>query len=78
MPETRAGSARASRCYTRRMAESTNIAASAHGIAPETLARIKRELDSVPTRPGVYLWKNAAGEVIYVGKSKQLRARMRQ
>ncbi len=78
MPETRAGSARAPRCYTRRMAESTNIAASAHGIAPETLARIKRELDSVPTRPGVYLWKNAAGEVIYVGKAKQLRARMRQ
>ena len=30
------------------------------------------------TRPGVYLWKNAAGEVIYVGKAKQLRARMRQ
>ena len=40
--------------------------------------RIKRELESVPTLPGVYLWKNAAGEVIYVGKAKQLRARMRQ
>lgn len=50
--------------------------------APETqeqkLARIKRELAEVPTLPGVYLWKDANGEVIYVGKAKQLRARMRQ
>ncbi len=44
----------------------------------EKIARIKRELDSVPTLPGVYLWKDADGEVIYVGKAKQLRARMRQ
>ena len=43
-----------------------------------TLERIKRELESVPTLPGVYLWKDASGEVIYVGKAKQLRARMRQ
>ena len=40
--------------------------------------RIKRELDSVPALPGVYLWKDADGQVIYVGKAKQLRARMRQ
>ena len=44
----------------------------------QKLARIKRELEAVPTEPGVYLWKDAAGEVIYVGKAKQLRARMRQ
>ncbi|NHM14571.1 excinuclease ABC subunit UvrC [Xiamenia xianingshaonis] len=42
------------------------------------IARIKRELESVPTLPGVYLWKDASGAVIYVGKAKQLRARMRQ
>ncbi|WP_251179302.1 excinuclease ABC subunit UvrC [Adlercreutzia agrestimuris] len=42
------------------------------------LQRIKKELESVPTLPGVYLWKDAAGNVIYVGKAKQLRARMRQ
>ena len=42
------------------------------------IQRIKRELDSVPTLPGVYLWKDAEGMVIYVGKAKQLRARMRQ
>ncbi|ACV22096.1 Excinuclease ABC subunit C [Slackia heliotrinireducens] len=39
---------------------------------------IKHQLASVPTLPGVYLWKNKDGEVIYVGKAKQLRARMRQ
>lgn len=42
------------------------------------IERIKRELASVPTSPGVYLWKDASGQVIYVGKAKQLRARMRQ
>ena len=31
----------------------------------EKIARIKRELDSVPTLPGVYLWKDADGEVIF-------------
>ena len=50
--------------------------------APESLAakldRIKRELNAVPALPGVYLWKDAQGQVIYVGKAKQLRARMRQ
>lgn len=44
----------------------------------EKLDRIKRELAKVPTVPGVYLWKNKSGDVIYVGKAKQLRARMRQ
>ncbi|MGI6104972.1 MAG: excinuclease ABC subunit UvrC [Raoultibacter sp.] len=42
------------------------------------LDSIKKELASVPTSPGVYLWKNVEGEIIYVGKAKQLRARMRQ
>lgn len=32
----------------------------------------------VPTDPGCYLWKDASGEVIYVGKAKNLRARMKQ
>lgn len=51
-------------------------------LRPETLQekidRIKHELESVPASPGVYLWKDAEGQVIYVGKAKQLRARMRQ
>ncbi len=32
----------------------------------------------VPTEPGCYLWKDSSGEVIYVGKAKNLRARMKQ
>lgn len=45
---------------------------------PDKLDEIKTQLASVPTLPGVYLWKDAEGTVIYVGKAKQLRARMRQ
>lgn len=32
----------------------------------------------MPDDPGCYLWKDASGEVIYVGKAKNLRARLRQ
>lgn len=39
---------------------------------------IKSQLSEVPMLPGVYLWKNVRGEVIYVGKAKALRARMKQ
>lgn len=49
-----------------------------HSDGDEKLERIKRELSEVPALPGVYLWKDASGQVIYVGKAKQLRARMRQ
>jgi excinuclease ABC subunit C len=31
----------------------------------------------LPTQPGVYLYKNAEGDVIYVGKAKNLRSRVR-
>lgn len=47
-------------------------------VLAQKLSRLKEELNSVPTLPGVYLWKDATGQVIYVGKAKQLRARMRQ
>jgi excinuclease ABC subunit C len=40
-------------------------------------ASIDDKLRTLPTRPGVYLFKDAAGEVIYVGKAKSLRARVR-
>jgi excinuclease ABC subunit C len=35
-------------------------------------------LDRIPSDPGVYLMKDAAGKVIYVGKAKNLRTRVRQ
>jgi excinuclease ABC subunit C len=34
--------------------------------------------ERIPTAPGVYLMKNRAGQVIYVGKAKHLRNRVRQ
>lgn len=39
---------------------------------------IAEQVDLVPTDPGCYLWKDARGEILYVGKAKNLRARMRQ
>ncbi len=39
---------------------------------------IAEQVEKVPTEPGCYLWKNAQGTVIYVGKAKNLRNRMRQ
>ncbi len=38
---------------------------------------LQEKIRSLPTQPGVYLYKNAEGEVIYVGKAKSLRARVR-
>jgi excinuclease ABC subunit C len=34
------------------------------------------KIRTLPTSPGVYLYKNAEGEVIYVGKAKNLRSRV--
>ncbi|WP_158941919.1 excinuclease ABC subunit UvrC [Granulicella sp. S190] len=36
-----------------------------------------QKIRTLPTQPGCYLYKNAEGEVIYVGKAKNLRARVR-
>jgi len=35
------------------------------------------KIRTLPTQPGVYLYKNVEGEVIYVGKARNLRARVR-
>ncbi|MGE5206244.1 MAG: excinuclease ABC subunit UvrC [Chlamydiota bacterium] len=35
------------------------------------------KIRTLPTQPGVYQYKNAEGEVIYVGKAKNLRSRVR-
>ena len=36
-----------------------------------------QKIRTIPALPGCYLYKNAEGEVIYVGKAKNLRARVR-
>jgi excinuclease ABC subunit C len=38
---------------------------------------LHEKIRTLPTQPGVYLYKNAEGEVIYVGKAKNLRSRVR-
>ncbi|HSR33512.1 MAG TPA: GIY-YIG nuclease family protein, partial [Anaerolineae bacterium] len=42
--------------------------------APESL---QEKLDALPTKPGVYLMKDANGTILYVGKAVNLRARVR-
>ncbi len=39
---------------------------------------IQEELNNLPTGPGVYLHHNSKGEIIYIGKAKNLRNRVRQ
>jgi excinuclease ABC subunit C len=46
-----------------------------HG--PDTSMDLYQKIRTLPTQPGCYLYKNAEGEVIYVGKAKNLRARVR-
>jgi len=38
---------------------------------------LQQKIRTLPTQPGVYQYKNAEGEVIYVGKAKNLRSRVR-
>src|SRR4051812_12331009 len=38
---------------------------------------LKEKLESLPVRPGVYLFKDADGTIVYVGKARSLRDRVR-
>src|SRR6266699_4169463 len=42
----------------------------------DRLERLKTRLKELTDRPGVYMHKNAEGEVIYVGKARNLRNRV--
>ena len=33
-------------------------------------------VSDLPDQPGVYLWKNEKGEILYIGKAKMLRRRV--
>ena len=39
---------------------------------------LDEKLQNLPTQPGCYIHKNAKGHIIYVGKAKVLRNRVRQ
>lgn len=38
---------------------------------------LKQKADSFPKKPGIYFFKNASGEVVYIGKARQLQDRVR-
>ncbi len=38
---------------------------------------VELKLSNLPESPGVYLFKNAQGKIIYIGKAKNLRNRVR-
>jgi excinuclease ABC subunit C len=42
-----------------------------------SVEELEKSLDAIPTSPGVYMMKSKTGEVIYVGKAKDLRSRVR-
>ena len=42
-----------------------------------TSEELKARLKNVPLQPGVYMYKDQSDQVIYVGKAKALRNRMR-
>jgi excinuclease ABC subunit C len=44
---------------------------------PPIPEELQRKLDTLPDGPGVYIWRGADGEVLYVGKAKRLRSRVR-
>jgi len=50
----------------------TNMA----GKRKDILAELRTKAAELPTGPGVYLFKDAAGVVLYVGKAKNLRSRV--
>jgi excinuclease ABC subunit C len=39
--------------------------------------RLEEQLKALPARPGVYLFRDRTGEVLYIGKAKSLRSRVR-
>ena len=56
-------------------AESSESANHPQAEEPSGYRRAAAKVREFPTAPGVYLMKDAAGRVIYVGKAKNLRSR---
>jgi excinuclease ABC subunit C len=44
---------------------------------PDAPERVAQKLAHLPDTPGVYLWKDATGTILYVGKANKLRPRVR-
>jgi excinuclease ABC subunit C len=46
-------------------------------VPPDVVAEVLEKLESLPAKPGCYLFHDVEGVVIYVGKAKSLRSRVR-
>ena len=44
----------------------------------EKIAELRRQAMALPLQPGVYIMKDAAGDIIYIGKAKALKNRVSQ
>ena len=40
-------------------------------------SRLEAQLKALPARPGVYVFRDESGSVLYIGKAKSLRPRVR-
>ncbi len=56
----------------------TAFAVFTDGVRPMTKEELLEKANGLPLTPGVYIMRNKAGKVIYVGKSKVLRQRVSQ
>src|SRR5512143_3081057 len=66
------------RGYTRaRMDDLENLGTEAEAAEPELFPELEDKLDLIPPKPGVYLLRDKHGKVVYVGKAKSLRSRVR-
>ena len=67
--------------HGQREGDSTAAAAPCHRHYPrfhgQQVPKLEDKLKSLPAKPGVYLFRDERGEVLYVGKAKSLRPRVR-
>lgn len=47
------------------------------GPDPAGLGELKKKASELPAKPGIYFFKSASGEVVYIGKARSLRDRVR-
>ncbi len=50
---------------------------SIQAMADDVLSQLRKRVARASTEPGVYRWKNKDGDILYVGKAKNLRNRLR-
>ncbi len=65
------------RRHTRHPREEPPSACHNSSIGAEFQSRLREKVAQLPPSPGVYLYKDDSGAVIYVGKAKSLRSRVR-